>query len=46
MEKLYALNTFLKMAGGKMHISYPISLYSQAIETIKKVWHISVTWHH
>ena len=26
MEKLYALKTFLKMAGGSMHIPYPIPL--------------------
>ena len=27
MEKLYTSYTFLKMAGGKMHTPYPISLY-------------------
>ena len=26
MEKLYALKTFLKMAGGNMHTPHPISL--------------------
>ena len=26
MEKFYALTTFLKMAGGRMHISHPIPL--------------------
>ena len=26
MEKLYALTTFLKMTGGKMHTSHPIPL--------------------
>ena len=26
MEKLYALTKFLKMAGGRMHISHPIPL--------------------
>ena len=28
MEKLYALTTFLKMAGGRMHTSHPIRLDS------------------
>ena len=26
MQKLYALTTFLKMAGGRMHTSHPIPL--------------------
>ena len=46
MEKLYTSKTFLKMAGGKD--AYPLILrpWPQATETIKRVWHILVTWHH
>ena len=49
MEKLHTSKTILKMAGGRMHTSHPnpwISHWPQATETIKRVWHVSVTWHH
>ena len=45
MEKLYTSKTFLKMAGGRMHTSHPTPL-AIATETIERVWHILVTWHH
>ena len=49
MENLYTSKTFLKMVGGRMHTPHPtpwIRPWPYATETIKKVWHISVTWHH
>ena len=45
MEKLYTLKTFLKMAGGRMHTPH-LSLQAISYKTIKKVWHVIVTWHH
>ena len=47
MEKLYASKTFLKMAGGRMHIPHPTPLDSPltiSYRTIKRIWHISVTF--
>ena len=47
MKKLHALKTFLKKAGGRMHTPHPTpldSLLAIATETIKRIWHISVTW--
>ena len=48
MEKLYTSKTCLKMAG-RMHTPHSTPLdppLAKATETIKRVWHISVTWHH
>ena len=53
-RKFYTLKIFLKMEGGRVHISHPsptpldplLSPDPYATETIKRVWHILVTWHH
>ena len=48
-RKLYALKTFKKMVGGRRHNPHPTPLnppLAISYRTIKRVWHISVTWHH
>ena len=49
MEKLYASKTFLKMAGEWVHTPHPTPLdppLAISYRTIKRVRHISVTWHY